>query len=270
MLLGTSPATPRTFVDDGSLVPGADTPLPLGSTGTWAALPSLGTAREGLGVAVAADPASPTTFHVYALLGRSSATVASATYEFLTIGVAANGRHSVAPAWTAGLLPSGQARWQIGAWTADRLGSPDYTGTTSYVFLGGGMTATGGIASRVDAGLVTAGGQLATTSVTAPTILDDTPRDFGATIAGYGVCAANDQLFTFGGGNAMPTTGATSAVLASPPPALQLNAWNNEGLTMTRGRYLLGSTVQSAFIFLLGGQTNEPSLASRTTETVIW
>jgi hypothetical protein len=59
-------------------------------------------------------------------------------------------------------------------------------------------------------------------------------------------------------------------VLGAPPPSLQAGAWNSEGLNMTRARYLLGSAVQSAFIFLLGGQTNEPSAASRTTETVIW
>jgi hypothetical protein len=39
---------------------------------------------------------------------------------------------------------------------------------------------------------------------------------------------------------------------------------------MTHARYLMGSSVQSAFIFLLGGQTDEPSAASRTTEFVIW
>jgi hypothetical protein len=39
---------------------------------------------------------------------------------------------------------------------------------------------------------------------------------------------------------------------------------------MTYGRYLLGSSVQSAFIFLVGGQTDEPSAASRTSELVVW
>lgn len=271
VLFGTTAATPRTFLDNGTATPGTATPLPLGSTGNWAALPNLGTAREGLGVTAAADPTTANTFHVYALLGRSSSTTGLTSYEYLTITVAANGRHTVGVAWTAGTLPSGQARWQLGAWTVDRKVSPDYTGSTTYVFIGGGLPASGAtLTRRVEAGLVTAGGQLTNTSVASPTTLDDTPSDFGATIAGYGVCAANDQLFTFGGVNAMPNTGATSAVLASPPPSLAAGAWNNEGLIMTHGRYLLGSTVQSAFIFLLGGQTDEPSAASRTTETVIW
>ncbi len=269
VLLATVSATPRTFADDGTATLGTATPLPLGSTGNWAALPSLGTAREGLGVTAAADPATPNTFHVYALLGRSTSTTALASYEYLTVTVAANGRQTVAVSWTTGALPSGQARWQLGVWTVDRKVSPDYAGATTYVFLGGGITATGGGATRVDAGLVTTGGQLANSSVPTSTTLDDTPTNFSGTSAGYGVCAANDQLFTFGGGNAMPTGGATSASLIAPP-ALAAGAWNSGGITMTFGRYLLGSTVQSAFIFLLGGQTTEPSMASRTTETVIW
>ena len=269
VLLGTAPATPRTFVDDGTATLGTATPLPLGSTGTWAALPSLGAAREGLGVAAAADPATPNVLHVYALLGRSTSTTALASYEYLTITVAPNGRHTIGASWTAGALPSAQARWQLGAWSVDRRVSPDYTGATTYVFLGSGLTAAGMNAARIEAGLVTAGGQLANTSGASPTTLDNTPADSGGTVAGYGACAANDQLFTFGGNNAVPSTGATSAELVGPP-ALAAGAWNAEGVMMTHARYLLGSTVQSAFIFLLGGQTNEPSVASRTTETVIW
>lgn len=262
LLATTGSPTPRTFVDDGTATLGTDTPLPLGSTGRWTALPSLGTAREGLGVTAAADPATPGVFHVYALLGKNTSTTATTSYEYLTVTAAANGRQTVAASWTSGgTTVSGQARWQLGAWTVNRTVSPDYTGTTTYVFAGGGVPASGATpTTRVEAGLVSAGGALAS--------FDNTPSDFTATIAGYGTCAANDQLFTFGGLNASPSTGATSATLGTPP-ALGANAWNNEGLTMTQARYLLGSTVQSAFIFLLGGQTAADA-ASRTTETVIW
>ena len=234
------------------------------------ALPDLGTAREGPGVTFARDPAAPSTLYVYTLLGRQSAAVANTSYEFLTVTVAANGRQTVANAWTAGTLASAQARWQAGAWTVDATVSALYTPPTSYVFIGGGLTAAGGGATKVEAGLVAAGGQLQTSSVTSPTLLDDTPRDFAASIAGYGVCAANDQVFVFGGLNAVPSAGAESATLVSPPPAIAAGAWNNEGIGLTHGRYLLGSAVQSAFIFLLGGQTDEPSPASKSTELVIW
>ncbi|HEX7840343.1 MAG TPA: hypothetical protein VF469_22850, partial [Kofleriaceae bacterium] len=80
-LLGTTPASPRTFLDDGSGTLGTPVPLPLGTTGTWRALPDLGTPREGLAVAAAHDPSAPNTLYVYALLGRSSATAANQSYE---------------------------------------------------------------------------------------------------------------------------------------------------------------------------------------------
>ena len=69
---------------------------------------------------------------------------------------------------------------------------------------------------------------------------------------------------------AAPAKNAKSATLLSTVPSLANNSWNDEGMMMTHGRYLLGSAVQSSFIFLLGGQTDEPSAASKTTELVIW
>ena len=261
-LLGTSTMTQ--FLDDGSAMRGAATPLPLGSTGTWASLPALGTAREGLAVAWARDPAAPGTFYVYALLGRSSPTTGLASYEYLPVTIGANGHQTAGAAWTPGATSSSQARWQLGAWTVDDTVSTSYA--TPYVFVGGGLTAAGAAAKTVEAGLVTAGGQLTFTSV----------NGFSTNDAGYGVCAANDQLFAFGGLNAGPSAGAQSATLTNTPPALAPGAWNNEGVMLVHGRYLMGSTVQSSFIFLLGGQTaggsanNETSAASKTTELVIW
>jgi hypothetical protein len=38
---------------------------------------------------------------------------------------------------------------------------------------------------------------------------------------------------------------------------------------MTQSRYLMGSAVQSAFIFIVGGQT-ATSAAATSTELVIW
>jgi hypothetical protein len=273
VLLGTAAITTTglTFVDDGTSAPATAVPLPLGSTGQWLALPALATAREGAAAAFAADPITPGTFYVYALLGRSAATVGNAGYEYLPITVASNGRHAAAAAWVGGTLTSVAPRWQIGAWTVDQTiaTSTAYTGK-SFVYIGGGLTAAGASETKVEAGLVSAGGQLATTTTTAPTHLDDKPKDFGAPQAGYGVCAANNQLFTFGGENGLPMSGAKSAAFMDPPPSLTGSSWNDEGLTMTHGRYLLGSAVQSSFIFLLGGQTDEPSPASKSTELVIW
>lgn len=255
----TAPGT--TFVDNGTQIPGADKPLPLGSTGKWWPLPTLGTAREGVAVAWGLDPIAEGQLHVYALLGRSNATTALRTYEFLTVSGSILGHQTVAAAWTAGTQQSSTARWQLGAWMADSTVSNNIAAGVRYIYVGGGQTAAGAGATTVEAGRVATGGQLGVFAAV---------NGFGASQSGYGVCAANGQLFTFGGQNGSPSKGAKSAVIGASPPALAPGAWNDEGLAMTHGRYLHGSAVQSAFIFLLGGQTDEPSAASRSTELVIW
>jgi hypothetical protein len=269
VLIGTVTGNTLSFKDDGTATPGTETPLPTGSTGEWAQLPNMGTSRSGPGVAAGFDPADPTKFYVYALLGKNGATTATTTYELLPVTIAPNGRQSFANAWTPGASQASVGRWQIGAWVVDKTVQSNY-GTDTWIFIGGGETGNNTLTGKVEAGKVGAGGDLGT--------LSDTPGDFSSNQAGYGVCAANQQLFVFGGAGAAPSSGAKSAALFSnnnpnlplAPPTLANNAWNNEGLTMTHGRYLLGSAVQSSFIFLLGGQTDEPSAASKTTELVIW
>ena len=74
--------------------------------------------------------------------------------------------------------------------------------------------------------------------------------------SGYGAVCGAGFLFAFGGQGSRPGDGGVSAELATPagggPPAL--NNWNNQGERLTEGRYLLGITRESAFIFLVGGQ----------------
>lgn len=260
VLIASVTAPTTTFTDDGTMAPGTQTPLPLGSTGAWAVLPNLGTARSGLAVTWAKDPLVAGTFYVYALLGKSSAATATTSYEYLAVTTAANGRQTVAPAWTAGATASIAARWQLGAFLVDASVSSLY-GAQTDVFIGGGLNAGGTTVNKVEAAQVATGGQLG--------LWNDAPNDFASTPAGFGVCAANGQLFTFGGQGGAPSSGARSATLTAPPNFAP-GAWNAEGLTMTHGRYLMGSAVQSSFIFLLGGQTDEPSPASTTTELVIW
>jgi hypothetical protein len=267
VLVGTPPAPvgggPLLFSDDGSAVPGTARPLPLGSLGRWRTLPAMGSARQGPAAAAARDPADATKWYVYALLGLGPISVQT-TYEYLPVTLLPNGHQSVATSWTPGLSASPTGRWQLGAWTVDDAVSSTVAAGDTWVYLGGGLVTSGGPASltnKVEAGKVAAGGDLGT--------LSDTPRDFSATRAGYGVCAANGQLFTFGGAGGVPSAGATSAPLIAPAPTLAVNAWNNEGLTMTESRYLMGSAVQSAFIFLVGGQTGT-SAAATSTELVIW
>ncbi len=265
VLLGAAAVTaPGTsFVDDGTLAPATARPLPLGTTGRWRALPSLGVAREGVAVAWGRDPGGEGTLHVYALLGRSGPATGLRSYEYLTVTGDVLGRQAVAASWTVGTQQSTSARWQLGAWMADSTVATTIPAGTRYIYVGGGQTAAGAGDTTVEAARVAVGGQLGA--------FDDVGvNNFGSSQSGYGVCAANGQLFTFGGQNGAPSKKAKSAVIAAAAPGLAPGAWNDEGLNMSRGRYLHGSAVQSAFIFLLGGQTDEPSAASRTTELVIW
>jgi hypothetical protein len=222
----------------------------------------MATAREGLAAAAAPDPATADRWYIYGLLGLGSGG-ATKSYEFLPVTVAANGHQTVAASWTAGSAESSTGRWRIGAWSVDRTVSSTVSPGDTWIYIGGGASDTGGttLTGKVEAGKVAAGGDLGA--------LSDTPKDFANNLAGYGVCAANGQLFTFGGGQGGPTAGATSASLVAPPPTLAVNSWNAEGLTMTHPRYLMGSAVQSAFIFLVGGTTDAAN-ATTSTELVIW
>lgn len=248
------------FVDDGSAAPGTQAPLPLGSLGRFAALPSMGTARSGLAAAIAVDPANPQKVYFYGLLGLNGSNQALATYEYLPLTLDPNG-HQTVGSWTLGTQTSTQGRSQLGAWVVDSTVSSTVPAGSTYVFLGGGRLAGTSLSNKVEAGKVAAGGDLGA--------LSDTPKDFSSSLAGYGVCAANNQLFAFGGASAGPSSGAKSASLVAPPPSLANNSWNSEGITLVDARYLMGSAVQSAFIFLVGGQTGAAA-ASTTTETVIW
>ncbi len=246
------------FKDDGGKMLGTDAPLPLGSTGAWLKLPNLAVKRSAPGVAWAVDPGDPTKFYVYAIMGNSPTPVGS--YDFLPVTVAANGRQSAAAAWTAGTTTNAVPRSEFGAWIVTSATTSLVSGADTWIYAGGGR-AGASLNGAVDAAKVQVGGALGA--------WDTGPKDFSADSAGYGICSANNSLFVFGGANATPSGGAKAAKFAASMPTLIPSSWNNEGLTMTQSRYLLGSAVQSAFIFLLGGQTGTEA-ASKTTETVVW
>jgi hypothetical protein len=253
------------YTDTGADVPGTEKPLPLGSIGRWADLPLLGTPRSGPAVAAAfdPDPGMPNTFYVYALLGRDSANTVTASYEYLTITVLPNGHQTFGGSWTAGATPFAAGRWQLGAWRVDQTVQSNYAGQ-AWIFAGTGRNAAdSGTAGSVEAAEVQSGGQLGSFTVV------NSPNP---SYAGYGVCAANQQLFSFGGKTNTLVDSMKSSTLydnQGPFPPPQNGNWNDQGVKMTEARYLLGSTVQSSFIFLLGGQTGT-STASTTTELVIW
>ncbi len=269
-LLGTVDGATLTFIDDGSDTLGTDTPVVQGSTSDWQALPNLGVTREGPAGAAAVDPADPSTWYVYALLGRDGDT-GRTTYEYLDVSIASNGRQSVGVSWTTGVEESAVGRWQFGSWTVDSVTASAVTGGDTWVYLGGGMTATGGDDSEVEAALVNTGGELRGEFGDFPNGTGDTSvTKMSPVRVGYGTAAAAGRLFAFGGlGNGSSAVAAglddTDSFTA---PLLESGAWNSEGWSFTQDRYLSGSAIQSAFIFLIGGA--DGGGATATTETVVW
>lgn len=246
-----------TYVDDDSKPLGTEKPLPAGSTSAWQAIPNLNAARKAAAGAAAKDPSDTTgaTWHIYALLGEGLA-----SYEYLTVNVLPNARQTVGGAWTNGSSNSAVARSELGAWVADSVTSPLVTAPDVFIYIGSGRTGQFTGDRTVEAAKVAAGGDLGA--------WDNTPSDFNGVRYGYGVAAANGELFAFGGNG--PDSNAIAAKEASPMPALAPNSWNNEGLQMTSARYLPGSSIQSAFIFLIGGQATPGGAALNSTETVAW
>jgi hypothetical protein len=255
------------FIDDGSTaLVDTETPLPQGSTSSWQALPDLNTAREGATGVAAADPADPSTWHVYSLLGRNGSTGLT-TYEYLPVTLLNNGRQTIGSAWTTGTNQSAVGRWQHGAWAIDSVDSSFLSGSDTYVYLGAGLLADGTTQDdRVEAGKVLAGGEIDVfADIAGPT---DKVQDFNSTRVGYGTAGAADRLFCFGGKGSGINSNAIAAGFIDPAPNLANNSWNNEGLSMTHPRYLMGSPIQSAFIFLIAGDTGTGVTTS--TETVVW
>jgi hypothetical protein len=257
-LIATVDALTLVYTDNGSETPGIQTPLPVGSLGKWTTLPAMSSSRKGAAGAAAVDPADSSKFYLYALLGLDQTSTALATYEYLPITLQPNGHQTASSVWTSGTNTSAQGRWQLNAWVADSTVSRSITGTTTYVYLGGGMLTNSSLSRTVEVGLVGTGGDLGT-------LVPE--NNFSSNMAGYGACAVNNHLYTFGGESAAPSGRETFAMLTTPP-SLQL--WGTQSITLIFGRYLMGSSVENAFIFLIGGQTDEPSVASRTTEVIMW
>ncbi len=160
---GTLPGTvtcssPTTCTDRGATPDLGTTVLPLGSTGTWTTLAqTMGAARQAPGVTFAMDPVVPNRAYIYVFGGLNAAGAALASYEFLTVQIESDGSQTLSP-FTPGVATLTAARWRLGAYTATPDDTPRMAGNT-YVWAGGGASATGAMVANFDGGRVTAGGR---------------------------------------------------------------------------------------------------------------
>lgn len=214
-------------------------PLPLGSTGVWKELVDnpLGTAREALGVAAAPDPANPDLWHLYAIAGRDGGALAS--WERLSITIEAQDAQTLA-GWTAGGNDISSTRSELTAYTVTHVEAAQVNPGVAYVYAGGGVGS-----NNIDIAQVAAGGDLTWTLA---------GQTMNPNLSGYAGVAGGGKLFSFGGGQGGPTTGNNGGEIdPSAPPAL-VN-WQSESVKLAVPRHLAGGTVESAFIFVVGGET---------------
>jgi hypothetical protein len=261
------------FVDDDTAVPTPKQPLPLGALGLWHQAGTLDVPREGAGIAAAPDPDDPDGVFLYAIGGRDAAGATVATYTFARIAIAPDGAQTVDP-FTSGMPFLASGRWQFAALPMDHDRASIVPDGDTWVYAMGGFNAAGTALVRdVTAGHVAADGTFDQTFEVDQMVP-------GA--AGYGVAGANNFLFAFGGSSGgTPGAGSGSAKLCAageagcsggvpgiPEPPDLVN-WNALGFTLEQARYLPGSALESAFIFLVGGASDTAG-ATTTTERTHW
>ncbi|MFO0760649.1 MAG: DUF4215 domain-containing protein [Byssovorax sp.] len=264
-LLAVVNAPVTSYLDTGAAT-SPPVPRKIGDLGNWAAMPNLNAPREGLGLGLGRDPVTANTFYLYATLGRTTGNAVLASYEYLSVTVAASGSQSTSASWTASGNAVTTGRWQVGAYSVDRRATIEVGANETWLYVGGGANANvSGTLANVDAATIQPGGALG------PWIV--VPAMSGR--AGYGFAAAANQLFAFGGAGAAPSAGGISAQICGPanpcgggpqdPP--DLKNWN-AGIGLSTPRYLMGSTVESARIFIVGGDTGAG--ASTSVESTVW
>jgi len=267
-------AAPTTSYQDLGAAPiSTDTPLPVGSLGTWKALAAtLSAPREGPGVSWAVDPLDATMAYLYVLGGRQDGTTVLTSYEFLPIALGADGSQAPAATFTAGTSQLAAGRWQLAATQAtSQLSSYIQPAGSTYLYALSGVAADGAtVVASADAALVLAGGQLG--PFTALKLLNR---------AGYTAAAAGNFVYAFGGLTALPDAGIVSGEICGPgvlacgapasqtPPAV-VN-WNSEGVAMATPRYLHAGTLSGACIYVAGGvSAAAPLTLTRSTEFFLW
>jgi hypothetical protein len=257
------------YTDTGAAATG-ERPHRRGSTGPWQTLAAaLPTPRQGAGVALVPDPGDPagTLFNLYVVGGLEAANQAASECRRLPLTLNADGSQTAGSFADCGNAMR-RGRWQLALMSVGHENASFVTPPTRFLYAVGGVAANGQtLIADVDAFEILSGGGFGTR-----TPVDDM-QPFRA---GFGPAAVNNILFTFGGVQANHSdlvsevrvceSSSTSQCTSGPP---DLQNWSNSSIHLLVERYLLGSAVQSGYIYILGGTTDTES-ASSSTEYTIW
>ncbi len=273
-LIGTTSSTQ--FIDIGFSTQ-AGTPLPIGSTGAWTTLPvTLSTGRQGLGVTTAVDPGNASKVYLYALAGKDATGTALDSYEVAPMTLNGDGTQTVG-AFSTGLLALQNRRWQVSALSVNKTNAPNVTlATDAYVYVGSGVASDGAsVVPDINAAKVTVGtGALAGV---ANAVAWDAVGKSSPGRAGYGAAVANNFLYFFGGAGASPSSTANQAQIcdgtcsgAGGKALAPYLANSNNSTSMNAARSLMGSAIESAFIYMIGGASPSSTTPTNTIEYTIW
>ena len=263
-LVGVVAAPAVEFTDTGLAADLSKLPRTPGDLGVWHKVGTLKQPLEGLGLGLGTDPANAGIAYLYAIAGRTTGSTLLKSYQYL--GITKSTGLPVLPAGpfeqvTDNLLAAG--RWQLGVFIVTENVTVRTAPGDTWLYAGSGLATGATIAKDVDAALVLAGGKLGTWKP-----VQAIKPDF----AGYAFAAAANQLWVFGGqGGAPSSTGKSSQLCGTgnacgTPPTL--DNWN-AGIGLVEDRYLPGSTVGAAHIFVAGG-AGSGGVVRKTVEATVW
>ncbi len=255
--------TTLTFTDTGNLTNFLKPPpLVQGSTGVWKRLPDLTVNRESPGAAIAQDPSSASTWYLYATFGKDAAALSS--YEHLPLTVGSNGEQTFPTTGTTWTSAAGgvSARSQHSTHTVTHANASRVAAGDTWLYIGGGTANGASSINSLEVGKVTAGGALTSPTASAgfgaagPTI-----KSFG-----HGSASAANFLFAFGDETAAKTI-VSGQIDPTPPAVVNIN---NNGSSLATGRYLPGSALEGALIYLAGGSNSGKANATTAVEWFVY
>jgi len=197
-----------TYVDEGGATVSSESPLRRGEHGVWVPVASLNEGRRSLGLAVAHN--STGAAFLYAVGGDKAASGLPAALDVLSSYeyAALSNDGGTLGAWTFGAAAFSTARTRLQCPVGEHATSSSVAAGTAYVYVVGGWNGTA-VVESYQPGTVQADGSLTWGSAVAATGL----------LSGGASIVATNQLFAFGGTNALgtPQVVARQAAYTTPP-----------------------------------------------------